>query len=292
MAAALAARDHDHHEAPAHWGDMRQHIFYGALYHGCVMALNHGYRQFLPHRALTVGQEFQLYLRRLLLMPVAALERRWATRRILRGGFPFHLVLLQLAHDASFKNHSPFKDMESFLRLVIAGFATGAPAHHHLVLKAHPLEDGRVPLRRIIRHLARAHGVQARVHYVRGGKLAGLLNIARTAITVNSTAAQQALWRGLPLKAFGAAVYAKPEFVSDQPLPAFFAAATRPDATAYRAFRSYLLETSQLPGGFYSARGRHQVLRQVVDRMLSEMDPYEALTGGVTAPSGPLRLVT
>ena len=46
---------------------------------------------------------------------------------------------------------------------------------------------------------------------------------------MNSTAGQQALWRGLPLRAFGAAVYAKPEFVSSQPLEAFFAAPDRPE---------------------------------------------------------------
>ena len=61
------------------------------------------------------------------------------------------------------------------------------------------------------------YGVADRVHYVRGGKLAQLLDEARSAITVNSTAAQQVLWRGIPLKTFGEAVYAKPEFVSTKP---------------------------------------------------------------------------
>ena len=89
-----------------------------------------------------------------------------------------------------------------------------------------------------------------RVHFVRGGKLAPLLDAARSAVTVNSTAAQQALWRGLPLKCFGAAVYDKPEFVSDQPLAAFFRDPGRPDSAAYRKFRHYLLQTSQLPGSF------------------------------------------
>src|SRR6056297_1213348 len=37
MRAALAASDMDTALPPASWGDMRQHIFYGALYHGCVM---------------------------------------------------------------------------------------------------------------------------------------------------------------------------------------------------------------------------------------------------------------
>ena len=292
MRTALAQCDMDLPDAPARWGDMRHHVFYGAAYHACVLLLNHGYRGFRPHRALSVGAEFRLYLARLLLMPFHALERLVATWRIRTGGFPYHLVLLQLEHDASFRDHGPFASMTEFLELVVKGFAEGAPPHHHLVVKAHPLEDGRVPVRRTIARLAAAQGLAGRVHFVRGGKLAGLLNAARSAVTVNSTAAQQVLWRGLPLKVFGRAVYAKPEFVSTQPLPEFFAQPSRPDSRAYRDYRHYLLETSQIPGGFYSARGRRQLLRQVVDLMLAPEDPYDALSSGKAAPRQQLRLVT
>lgn len=291
MQAALARIDLDLPDVPATWGDMRQHMFWGALYHGFVALGFQAYANFRPHRALTVGQEFRLYLKRFLLMPLHRLERRIATLRIRNGGFPFHLAILQLEHDSSFRDHSPFASMTEFLALVIEGFAKGAPRHHHLVFKAHPLEDGRVALKPEIRRLARLHGVSDRVHFVRGGKLARLMNDARSAVTVNSTAGQQALWRGLPLRTFGAAVYAKPEFVSSQPLEAFFAAPERPDTRAYRDYRHFLLETSQLVGGFYSARGRRALLRQVVDLMLSPADPYQALAQGSAAPRQHLRLV-
>ncbi|WP_299610482.1 capsular biosynthesis protein [uncultured Tateyamaria sp.] len=292
MQEALARSDMEAPLPPAHWGDMRQHVFYGALYHWFVMFRNRQYRNFQPHRSLTVAREFQLYLKRLLLMPFLTLDRMQATLRIRYGGFPYHLALLQLEHDSSFQKHSSFGTMPEFLDLVIRGFAEGAPKHHHLVIKAHPLEDGRAPIRKTIRTLAQELGLQGRVHYVRGGKLAQLLNDARSAVTVNSTAAQQVLWRGIPLKVFGKAVFAKPEFVSDQPLPAFFAGATRPDNRAYKDYRRYLLETSQIPGGFYSARGRRQLMRQVVDMMLSPDDPYDALASGTAAPRQQLRLVT
>ena len=291
MQKALEKSDMEAPLPPGHWGDMRQHVFYGALYHWFVMFRNGDYRNFRPHRDLPVTKEFQLYLKRLLLMPVQAVERRLATLRIKYGGFPYHLALLQLEHDSSFQKHSPFDTMSDFLELVIDGFAEGAPQHHHLVVKAHPLEDGRVPVRREIKRLARARGVADRVHFVRGGKLAQLLNDARTAVTVNSTAGQQVLWRGIPLKVFGRAVYAKPEFVSSQPLSEFFQNAARPDNKAYKNFRRYLLETSQLPGGFYSARGRRQLMRQVVDMMLGPDDPYQALDSGTAPPRQQFRLV-
>jgi capsular polysaccharide export protein len=291
MQKALETLDMDLPDAPARWGDMRQHMFWGALYHWLVMTGFWDYRNFRPHRTLTVGQEFWLYVKRLALLPLHRWERIAATLRVKHGGFPYHLVLLQLEHDSSFQMHSPFTSMTDFLAVVMEGFANGAAPHHHIVFKAHPLEDGRVPVAREIRRLAKLHGVSARVHFVRGGKLAALLNHARSAITVNSTAAQQVLWRGLPLKTFGAAVYAKPEFVSTQALKDFFVLPTRPDSRAYRDYRHYLLETSQVPGGFYSSRGRRELLRQVVDMMLQAEDPYDALTSGKAAPRQQLRLV-
>ncbi|MEM9579778.1 MAG: capsular biosynthesis protein [Pseudomonadota bacterium] len=291
MQEALARSDLEAPMPPSHWGDMRQHVFYGALYHWFVMFRNGDYRHFRPHRDLPVIKEFRLYFQRLMLMPLQAIERRIATMRIRYGGFPYHLVLLQLEHDSSFQMHSPFDTMTEFLELTVREFAKGAPQHHHLVFKAHPLEDGRVPVRRTIRKLAQRFGISDRVHYVRGGKLAQLLNDTRTAVTVNSTAGQQVLWRGIPLKTFGKAVYSKPEFVSEQPLAQFFEAAERPDNRAYKDYRRYLLETSQVPGGFYSSRGRRQLMRHVVDMMLSGEDPYDALMTGTAAPRQQLRVV-
>ena len=291
MQSAIAPYDMDLPDAPARWGDMRQHVFWGAIYHWFVLIGFWRFANFRPHRSLTVWQEFLLYLRRLVLMLPHRWQRAFATWRIQRGGFPYHLVLLQLEHDASFQIHSPFKEMKDFIAVVMAGFAQGAPAHHHIVFKAHPLEDGRAPIAREIARLAHHHNVTERVHFVRGGKLANLLKHARTAVTVNSTAAQQALWRGLPLKCFGAAVYAKPEFVSDLPLAEFFTNPPRPDSRAYRDYRRFLLETSQVQGGYYAARARRELLRQIVDMMLQKADPYDALAMGNPAPRLYLQVV-
>lgn len=278
-------------EAPDHWGDLREHIFYGALYHWFVMFRNRQFANFQPHRAIPVRAEFLLYVKRLIKMPIHRIERFRATRRIKRGGFAYHLVLLQLAHDESFRTHSRFADMAEFLDMTIREFARGGPGHHHLVFKAHPLEDGRIPMAREIRKLTRIYGLDGRVHFVRGGKLAVLLNSARTAVTGTSTSAQQALWRGIPLKAFGNAVFCKPEFVSAQPLAEFFANPTPPDYSAYLDYRRFLLATSQVSGGYYSARSRRQLLRNIVDMMLHDLDPYSALTTPNAARTQQLRMV-
>jgi capsular polysaccharide export protein len=110
-------------------------------------------------------------------------------------------------------------------------------------------------------------------------------------VTVNSTAAHQALWRGLPVRSFGISVYDKPGLVSHQPLTDFFTDPKPPDPEAYSVYRRFLLETSQLPGGFYSSRARAELLRRVVDDMLSETDPYDLRLTGEALNSQQLRLV-
>jgi capsular polysaccharide export protein len=292
MRRALEAIEGEPPAAPARWGEMRQHVFYGALYHFFVMTLNRRYGGFRPHREISVGREFALHLRRLAVMPWLAAERWSRSMALGWSGYPYHLVLLQLAHDASFRRHGRLPSMHAFVETVVDGFARGAPTHHRLVFKAHPLEDGREPLRAMIRDAAARHGVADRVLFLPGGKLAWLLAEARSAVTVNSTAAEQALWRGLPVRCFGTAVYDKPELVSDQPLPDFFANPRRPDTRAYRDYRRFLLETSQVPGGFYSRRGRQAALRHVADMLLAEQDPYDALASGNAARRQQLRVVS
>jgi len=265
---------------PARWGDMRHHKFYGAFYHFLVLVANRRYRKFTSHRALPIGDEFRLNLRRLVLTPFHSLTRAVQWQRFRLSGNPYLLVPMQLEHDSSMQGHSPFTENRQFVEEVVAEFARSAPRHHHLLFKAHPLEDGRARNRRSIREAAARHGVADRVHYFRGGKLADMLAHARAVITVNSTAAQQALWRGLPVKALGRAVYCKPGLVSDQPLPDFLVQPRQPDQASYRVFRDYLLQTSQVPGGFYSRRSRAHALRLAADLILAPEDPYQALAAG------------
>ncbi|MSU88101.1 capsule biosynthesis protein CapA [Rhodobacteraceae bacterium 2CG4] len=264
-------------EAPAQWGSIYHHMWYGALYHWRILFANRRYRCFRPHRTISVKREWSLYIKRLALLPLHTLERRVETRKLKTSGANYHLVLLQLAHDSSFRDHSDFQHISDFIDLCCKGFARGAPPHHRLVFKTHPLEDGREPLFRLIMAAARRHGIAGRVQMIRGGRLGEMLDNASTAVTVNSTAGQQALWRGLPLRAFGRSVYDKPELVSHQPIDEFFANPRRPDLDAYMAYRQFLLQTSQFPGGFYTASGRADALRHVIDVMLADRDPYQSV---------------
>ncbi|WP_171210534.1 capsule biosynthesis protein [Ruegeria sp. HKCCA5426] len=291
MERALDRSDAPKPPPPSHWGDMRQHIFYGALYHWFLLFLNHRYSNFRRHRELPVSKEFRLYFKRLMLMPFHRVQRRWATARARRSGLPYHLVLLQLGHDSSVQTHSDYTCMSDFLEHAIQGFAEGAPRHHQLVVKEHPLENHREPLRRKTRFFAKKYGIADRVHYVPGGKLAKLLDDANSAVTINSTAGQQVLWRGISIRTFGTSVYDKPDFVSEQPIAEFFARPDPPDHDAYQVYRDFLLKTCQVPGGFYSRHGRRQLLRRVTDMMLSPHDPYHSVLDVTETQTPQLRIV-
>lgn len=291
MREALKAVDNDQPEAPARWGDMRQHILLGAIYHWHILFRNGRFGNYKTHRDDSVSSEFWLHLKRLLSRPSHAYRRWKATRRIKRGNFVYHLALLQLGHDASIRSHSSFTNMSDFMQVCVKAFAGNAPHHHQLVFKSHPLEDDRQGLEGVCRDLVRQYNVQGRVHYVRGGKLAELLDYARSVVTINSTAAQQALWRGLPVKALGTGVFCKPEFTSEQSLDEFMADPQKPDLMAYRDYRQYLLMTSQITGGFYSRKGRVRLVRQVVDMVLSDQDPYERLLLSREAPMQQLQVI-
>jgi capsular polysaccharide export protein len=230
-------------------------------------------------------REFGHYLRRLAGLPMRRLSQTLVARRLLASGRSYHLALLQLSFDSSMQAHSDYRNSAGFACDCISAFARGAPAEDTLVFKSHPFEDGRERLGRVISREAERLDVAGRVLFLDGGpSLASLLDGARSAVTVNSTAAQQALWRGLPVAALGHAVYDKPGLVSDQPLESFFADPRRPDQQAYWQYRQFLSKTSQLKGSFYSRPGIAVLLDSLASAMLARMDPYERALVPVTCP--------
>jgi len=81
MQQALQYSNLDTPMPPSHWGDTRQHIFYGAVYHWLVMFANRKYRHFKSHRRISVQAEFALYVKRLVMMPFHHIQRRLKTTR-------------------------------------------------------------------------------------------------------------------------------------------------------------------------------------------------------------------
>ncbi len=277
MRFALSGNKTELGEAPSQWGALWHHVWYGMLYHLNFLRRSGPYKKYSRHRKGSMLTELHMHARRLAMMPWTSIARRIATRRLLNKGQPFYLGLLQLGHDSSIQSHSDFDNVVEFIDLCTAQFARAAKPHYRLVFKAHPLEDGRENLCKNIKRVANKYGVNGRVDAIYGGKLGELLDNTSGVVTINSTAAQQALWRGLPVRALGRSVYDKSEFVSNQPLAEFYNQPHLPDRAAYEDYRRYLLHTSQVPGGFYTQAGRAALMRKTTDMMLDHRDPYAVL---------------
>ncbi len=267
------------------WGSHRPHLWHSALYHARLLLPSRRYGRHRSRRDLSLWRELGYYLRRFAGLPLRRAAQCLRTRRLLASGRSYHLVLLQLSFDASMQAHSDYRNSAEFVRDCIEAFARGAAAEDRLVFKSHPFEDGRERLGRVIAATASRLGVDRRVLFLDGGQaLTPLLDGARSAVTVNSTAAQQALWRGLPVAALGRAVYAKPGLVSSQALDTFFAGPRRPDQQAYWQFRQFLAETSQIVGSFYSRPGIAALLEALPAAMLTQVDPYERVLAAAPGP--------
>lgn len=285
MMAALGESVPPGESVPAIWGNHRHHLWHSFRYHMRCLLPARRYGQFPGHRELPLWRESAWYVARSLKIPWIRLYRAYRRGRLLRSAKRFHLALLQLSFDTSMQAHSDFHTSAEFVERVIGAFAKGAEPRDHLVFKAHPFEDGRERLGRVIRRLAREHDIAGRVIFIDGGsKLAALLDRASSAITINSTSAQQALWRGLPVAALGRAIYAKPGLVSAQPLTEFMHRPAPPDMRAYWVFRRFLMETSQVAGSFYTMPGIDRLLGRLPTLMLDRIDPYDRVLAQEAEP--------
>jgi capsular polysaccharide export protein len=271
------------------WGSARAHIWHSARYHLRLLFPSFRYGRYRSRRKLGLWREFALYARRLATLPWRNLIHGLQVRRLLAGDREYHLALLQLSFDASMQAHSRFCSMAEFVEETVAAFARGAPAEDLLVFKTHPFEDGRERLGNIAAREAHRHGIAGRVVFLDGGaSLATLLDAALSVVTVNSTAGQQALSRGLPVAALGKAVYARPGLTSGQDLAQFFAAPDPPSGSQYRTFRRFLIETSQIRGSFYSEHGIRMLLARLPAALLAAQDPYSrALASDSRDPLAP-----
>ena len=101
-------RDTDPVPAPCHWGDMREHIFYGAVHHWCILCANRQFPNFTSHREISIRKEFRLHLKQLVFTPARIAARFWANLTLKCGTFPYHLILMQLQHDSAFQNERQF----------------------------------------------------------------------------------------------------------------------------------------------------------------------------------------
>ncbi len=200
---------------------------------------------------------------------------RRRVRRLLDERTPFILVCLQRDGDSQLVRHSEFRDNRSFLGAVLDSFADHAPEGLHLVVKGHPLDAGVIDLERMTRDLARARGVGDRVHPLDGGSLAELCRASCGLVVNNSSAALSALGFGTPVKVLGRAFFDMPGLTDPGSLHAFWHHQTPPDPDLFDRFRTWVIENTQINGGFHGPAVRRPTADAIARAMAAASRPAD-----------------
>ena len=255
---------------------MWSYIFGGILYYAAAYVTRPMFPFYKSHRPQGTLEEAWAWLKRIPFLPKARLDARLRGARIARGKKPYFLVLLQLAGDFQMREHSGFQSISEFIELCIRSFASSAKPEERLVFKSHPLDSNAPYLRKEIQIIAKRFGLEDRCELIDGGKLAYLTENARGVVSINSTACQVSIRRGVPTKVLGRAIYNHRPLAADGSLEDFFSDPHGPDVEAYNLFHQFLLLTVQINGSFYSKEGIELALDPLIEKMFANIDPTDA----------------
>lgn len=200
-----------------------------------------------------------------------------AKERIEAAPGSYFLFPLQLATDYQIRAHSPYADAREAVREVVASYARSG-TDRRLVVVVHPLDNGLVRWRPLIRDEARRLGVAERVEVLDGGTPLRLMGNAAGMITINSTVGITALRLGVPLKVLGNAVFDVPGLTATQSLDRFWSDPSPPDPELVEAFMRVLIGTTQLRGGYYERASQQCAVEAAVARLEQGLYPLPPLS--------------
>lgn len=213
---------------------------------------------------------------------LAAPRRRRETDAVIaalaREKSRYFLFPLQLQTDLQIRVHSPFERQEQAIELVLRSFAGNAAPDVRLVFKTHPLDNGLIDWKAAVGRIASKHGIEGRVHVIFGGNLRDLAVGSMGLVTINSTAALQALLMSKPVTALGTAIFDIDRLTDQRPLEAFFADPLAPDDKVRNAFFALIAHALHERGNFYSATGARDAANalalRIHERRVNQPDAY------------------
>ncbi len=193
--------------------------------------------------------------------------RATALLRALHGQ-ELHLHAMQMDNDYSIRAYSRFADNDQAMAAAMASFARGAAPGAQLLVKVHPLDPGLKRWPRRIARLARAAGLDGRVHFLPGAlPMDQAILACRSVVTVNSTLAIRALQLGRPVLALGDAIYQVPGLAWQGEADAFWRDAPPPDPVLVDAFVRAIAACLQVRGVAFNPPGLDAAVRNAAARL-------------------------
>jgi capsular polysaccharide export protein len=175
---------------------------------------------------------------------------------------------LQLNSDHQIRTHSHFPSMSAAIYTTLESFSRMAPPDTLLLVKQHPLDNGVINWRKVVKAQAAALGISDRVLFIRAGDIATIVADARGVVTVNSTTGTLSISAGVPTMVLGKAIYNVPGVTHHDTLDSFWRDPTPPDAALWDAFCRVLYDRCLIHGGLLSEEGLDLLVEGAAARLV------------------------
>ena len=235
------------------------------------------FSKYRTHSSVLAPVEYAGFVRRHLKNKFRLQPERLRLEGLLRAAGDFYFLPLQLDSDFQVRDQPVLNTMRTLLDHVIGSFARHAPTHTRLVIKNHPLDFAQTNYHSLSALLAQQYGVPERVEYFETGDLAALLKNALGTITLNSTVGTLALEQGCPTLCLAPALYNVKGLTAQCGLDDFWDSLPQPDPELFSHFKTVVMHTTQVNGGFYCPQGIELAARASAMRLAAEASPLECL---------------
>lgn len=261
--------------SPEEVGDaMQSRVINDLINTAAHYALSPWYAHYRTHRPYGPAYEYAFWIKRL---ASRAADRRYAagiTAKLIAQQEKYFVYPLQLDEDVQIRLHSPFGGTVPAIEAVIRSFALHAPSDTKLLLKNHPLDNGIIDYKKIVRDAAARYDVAPRILYIDGGDLKLLKKHALGVVLVNSTSGLAALGSGHPVIALGKAIYDLPGLTFQGKLDDFWNTDFRADPNTLLAFQKVLFHDVLVNGNFYTPQGIALAIANSLQRLELPGCPY------------------
>jgi len=233
--------------------------------------------KYRTHAPVLAPVEYVGFVRREIKNKLNFEQERTKLEALLGQSTAFYFVPLQLNSDFQVKDQDVLNSMPVFLEHVIASFARHAPERTHLVIKNHPLDIGQIAYQSLIDRLARQYDVSGRINYFETGDLQRMLKRALGTITLNSTVGSVSLELACPALCLAEALYNLPGLTAQCQLDDFWTQLPKPDPDLFQQFKTVVMHTTQVNGGFYCPTGIALAARGSAEILTADTSPLEQL---------------
>ena len=242
------------------------------LYFGALRLSRPFFPRYRHHRERRLRSEFRYWTRSLWRRLMAQRhDRRFTAGLAAPEHPPFFVVALQVHDDMQLLRHGRAWSTRSFLEAVLQSFRRAAPADCHLVIKAHPLDVGYGHHKKNLRYLVEENDLGGRVVFLQSGPLLPVVRHARGLVTVNSTAGIAALECGVPVLAFGNALYhargLAERYHDEADIDTFWVAPPPVDTDRAHRFNAHVRRHALVPGSFYLSDTWPSMTEEIIARL-------------------------